>query len=140
MHKIPIPPPETGLILDNGRLREMTDEERKAANINSLLPEMDAFNRKIHNLLASLGFLPVSCLDSRQRMMSMRYVYQRKTPQTNIIVESDFDVVKVAHGSAKIDLVYGIIWREEALTKLERIIHSVSLQQIDESLAQMPQE
>lgn len=134
--RIPLPPPETGLILDNGMLRAMTNEERAAANLDCLLPEMDALNREIHNLLTSLGFLMVS-----RNMASKRYIYQRKTPQTNIIAEiaSKFNVVTVAHGSAMIDNVYEIIERDDALAKLEYSIHRVSLQQIDESSAQMPQ-
>lgn len=135
MHRIPTPPPATGLKLDlDGYLREMTDEERKVAGLKIAPSYMDKSNRKIHNLLADLGFLLVSSFDI-QYSVSARYIFQRKTPQTNIIVELDFGTVKVTHGSVRVDHVYAVIERDEALSKLERIIHQVSLQQIDEQEA-----
>ena len=131
MQRIPTPPPATGLKLDaDGTLRKMTNEERKAAGLTVAPSFMDESNRRIHNLLADLGFLLVSSFDI-QHSVSARYIFQRKTPQTNIIVELDFGTVKVAHGSVKIDHVYEVIERDEALSKLERIIHQVSLQQVE---------
>ena len=140
MHGIPTPPSPTGLKLhSDGTLRKMTNEERKAAGLTVAPSYMDESNRKIHNLLADLGFLLISSFDQRQHSISIRNIFQRKTPQTNIIVELDFGTVKVAHGSVKIDHVYEVIERDEALSKLERIIHQVSLRQIDEQEAQSQQ-
>ena len=44
---IPIPKPETGLKLDNGKIREMTPEERKAAGLKKKL--------KVHELVLLLS-------------------------------------------------------------------------------------
>lgn len=114
----------------------MTDEERKAAGLKISPSYMDKSGRKIHNLLADLGFLLVSSFDMQRSTVSVRYIFDRKTPQTHIIVELEFGTVKVSHGSAKVDRIYEVIERDEALSKLERIIHQVSLQQIDEQEAQ----
>lgn len=133
MQRIPIPPPATGLRLDDsGNLQEMTDEEKKRHGLELSLPSMDEPNRKIHNLLTLLGFKLVSFMDTdSDGRIGLRNIYQRQTPQTNILVDCNFETVTVAHGSPAINRTYATIPRDDTVLRLEQAIHWASIEQIE---------
>jgi hypothetical protein len=58
-----------------------------------------------------------------------RYIFQRKTKNTNLIVAIRADTVEVSHGSPTIDHVYGYVSTDN-LSALERLIAVATLTQI----------
>ena len=58
-----------------------------------------------------------------------RYIFQRKTKNTNLIVAIRADTVEVSHGSPTVDHTYGYVSTDN-LPALERLIAVATLTQI----------